>query len=328
MTISRRDFLKITALTGTAVGIGVSSLRHISNFGKLQKISENHHLMGTFINFVILAESKAAAHDAIQSTVDEMRRLIRMYDHRQQDSPLGELNLNGITQHVPPELVATLQQALYFSRLSYGAFDVTVKPVLDALREGYPDWQRFKELVDYRQLCVNEDTISLAHTGMSITLDGIAKGSVVDGGVSTLRRLGYQNVLVEAGGDIMAKGMPYGETWNIGIVHPRIPGEYIVRVPLDNQAIATSGDYMNYFSPDFSSYHIIDPRTGSSPSQLASASVIAPSAAEADALSTTMMVLGVQDGLDMIEQLPDTVALLVTKDLKIHRSKRFPSEKF
>jgi FAD:protein FMN transferase len=149
---------------------------------------------------------------------------------------------------------------------------------------------------------------------------------VVDGGVSKLRQMGFETVLVEAGGDMMAKGIPNGETWKIGITHPRARTELIARVSIHDQAVATSGDYMNYFSPDYITHHIVDPCTGKSPSHLASATVIAPSAAEADALSTTMMVLGVQDGLAMIEQIPNAAAMLVAKDLKIYRSNRFPLE--
>jgi FAD:protein FMN transferase len=326
MTISRSDFVKITALAGAAVGLGATAYRHLLDLGGFRKISESHQLMGTIINFVIVAESEEAAHNAIQTTVTEMHRLIWMYDHRQVDSPLAQLNMNGITHHMPPELVAALRQALHFSRLSLGAFDITVKPVLDALRENRPEWLKLKGLVDYRQLRVTEDTVSLARPGMSVTLDGIAKGSVVDGGVSKLRQMGFENVLVEAGGDMMAKGAPDGETWKIGITHPRAQTEMIARVSIQDQAIATSGDYMNYFSPDYTAHHIIDPRTGKSPSHLASATVIAPSAAEADALSTTMMVLGIQDGLAMIEQIPNAAAMLVAKDLKIYLSNRFPVE--
>ena len=324
MTISRRDFLKITALTGAAIGVGLTGHR-LFNLKGLQKVSETHQLMGTIVNFVIVAETEDEAHDAIQKTVGEMQRLIQIHDYRRADSPLGQLNANGVTHHAPPELIATIQQSLHFSVLSQGAFDVTVKPVIDALRENRPDGQRLLERVDYRQLSVTGDTLSLNNIGMAVTLDGIAKGCIVDGGVAVLRQLGFDDVLVEAGGDMMAKGSPNGAAWKVGIAHPRRPDEYIATISVQNKAVATSGDYMKYFSADYTTYHIIDPRSGNSPAHLASATVIAPSVAEADALSTTLMVLGVQDGLELIESLPDTAALLVTKDLKIHRSNAFPT---
>ncbi|MEI7849101.1 MAG: FAD:protein FMN transferase, partial [Chloroflexota bacterium] len=262
---------------------------------------------------------------AIQATVDEMRHLISVFDYRLESSALGQLNATGITRNPPHELVAMLRQALHFGTLSNGAFDVTVKPVLDALRENRLATLDIRALVDYRLLNVTDEEISLALPGMAVTADGIAKGWVVDGGVTILRQLGFEQVLVEAGGDMLAQSAQDGQAWKIGIAHPRNKGEFAAMIAIQNQAVATSGDYMNYFSADHSAYHIIDPRTGHSPAELASATVIAPSVAEADALSTTMMVLGAHEGLALIERLPETAALLISKDLQIYRSSKFPA---
>jgi thiamine biosynthesis lipoprotein len=271
-----------------------------------------------------MAESKDQALAAIQASVAGMRSLISAFDHRLENGALGQLNATGITQNPPRELVAMLRQALHFGTLSNGAFDVTIKPMLDAMREKRAE-APIRTLVDYRLLKVSDDEISLAGPGMAVTADGIAKGWVVDGGVAIMRQLGFEQVLVEAGGDMMAKSAQDGKVWKIGIAHPRNTGEFAAIIGIQNQAVATSGDYMNYFSADHSAYHIIDPRTGHSPVELASATVIAPSVAEADALSTTMMVLGVQEGLALIERLPETAALLISKDLQMYRSSKFPA---
>lgn len=324
MTLSRRDFLKITALSGLAAGLSAVGVRRLLQAGSLQKISETQYLMGTVVNFVILAETKEQAAAALQTTTDEMRRLIQIYNYRQADSPLGQLNATGLTRLPPRELVDTLQQAQHYGVLSNGAFDITIKPVLDALQENRRVTAELIRLVDYRQLKVTDAEISLACPGMTVTLDGIAKGRIVDGGVVILQQLGFDNVLVEAGGDMLAKSTRNDQSWKIGISHPRAQNEFVATLSIQNQAVATSGDYMNYFRPDYSAYHILDPRTGTSPTELASATVIAPSVTEADALSTTLMVLGVREGLALIESLPNTAALLVSKDLHIHRSNQFP----
>lgn len=324
MSFSRRDFLKITALSGAAVSLSAAGLRRWLQTGALHKISETHYLMGTVVNFVILAESREQASVAIQTTTAEMRRLIQMYDYRQAETPLGQLNASGTLRQPPPELVAILQQALHFGTLSSGAFDITVKPLLDALRNNLPATQALTGLVDYRQIKASEAEISFLRPGMALTLDGIAKGSIVDRGVEILQGLGFENTLVEAGGDLLAKGTHEAQGWKVGIAHPRAKGEFAATISIQNQAVATSGDYMNYFQPDYSACHIIDPRTGTSPTELASATVIAPSVTEADALSTTLMVLGVQAGLELIERLPQAAALFITKNLQIHRSSRFP----
>ena len=324
MSLSRRDFLKITALAGAAVGLSAPLVHHFINQGTLKKISATHYLMGTVVNFVLIAESKDEAQTALQITIEHMRHLIQIYDHRQLDGPLGQLNATGTTLHPPHELVTTLQQSLRFGALSNGAFDVTIKPILDALQANHPSVQDLTSLVDYRLLNVTDDKITLARPDMAVTLDGIAKGCVIDGGVAMLYKLGFENVLVEAGGDMMAKSTQNGEVWQVGITHPRSPKETIAVISIQNQAVATSGDYMNFFSSDYSTHHIIDPHTGRSPSQLASATVIAANVADADALSTTMMVLGVQDGLALVENLPDASALLISKDMHIYRSSKFP----
>jgi FAD:protein FMN transferase len=325
MSLSRRDFLKITALAGAAVGVGAPLLRYLLATGALSKVAETHYLMGTIVNIVLVAEREEQAREAIQKTVGKMRDLILIYDHRRLDGPLGQLNANGVTHHPPRELVAVMRQALHFGQLSNGAFDITVKPLLDALQKQQPVTQTIRDLIDYRQVIVTEESISFSIPNMAVTLDGIAKGCVVDGGVEALRQLGFENVLVEAGGDMMLQGVQDGDGWRVGIAHPRSPGNIIAEFFAQNQAVATSGDYMNSFSRDHSAHHIIDPRTAHSPSHLASATVLAPSVLEADALSTTLMVLGIKDALSLLEALPAASALLITKDLELIRSSRFPS---
>ncbi|MDX8399718.1 MAG: FAD:protein FMN transferase, partial [Gallionellaceae bacterium] len=129
------------------------------------------------------------------------------------------------------------------------------------------DYQKF---VDYRRVQVHDDAIVL-QLGMALTLDGIAKGSVVDGAVATLGKQGYENVLVEAGGDLVGNGRSADNTpWHIGIQHPRQAGNTMVTLPISAQAVATSGDYRNTFTADFSQHHILDPRTGQSPAESAS----------------------------------------------------------
>jgi thiamine biosynthesis lipoprotein len=327
---NRRDFLKITAISGLSLGVAGTLSRELLSLtahGELRKVAATHSLMGTIVNFVVLAADESLAREALRATVAEMTRLIQIYDHRHPESPLAQLNTYGSLRQAPSELVETLQYALHIGALTSGAFDVTVKPLVDAISENIPQPASLKHLVDYRQVNIFGSEIAFTRPGMSITLDGVAKGSVVDGGVAVLYRHGFDNVLVEAGGDMLARSSgPQAKEWKIGVTHPRAQdaSDYIAAFSVQNKAVATSGDYMNFFSPDHSSYHIVDPRSGVSPALLSSATVIAPSAAQADALSTTLMVLGPQDGLKFVETLPAIEAMLVSKDLTIHRSSGFP----
>jgi thiamine biosynthesis lipoprotein len=160
---------------------------------------------------------------------------------------------------------------------------------------------------------------------MSITLDGIAKGYIVDQGVAVLKDFGFQDVLVEAGGDLLASGEKSPSSlWKIGIKSPRQEqGGIIARFSIRDRAVATSGDYLQPFVRDLSQHHLLDPRTGYSSPRLASASVLAKTATFADGLATAVMVLGPEAGLALIEELSGCEAYLVTKNLQTFQSKGF-----
>lgn len=315
--INRRDFLKITAVSGTLL-VGGGLLR----FGippKPVTLRETQTLMGTVINLVLVTDDAKNGRFAIEATFAEMRRLIAIFDHRQAGSTLSQLNKQGRLASPQPELLSVLSQAIAFGDLTDGAFDVSIKPLLDAVKAGKesPDYQK---LVDYRRIQVHDDEIVL-QSGMALTLDGIAKGSVVDGAVAALGKQGYENVLVEAGGDLVGNGRSVDNTpWQIGIQHPRQAGNLMTTLPISAQAVATSGDYMNTFTADFSRHHILNPRTGQSPAQSASVTVLAPNAATADALSTALMVMGPEAGLALAEQLTAVEALFITKEMQIYKT--------
>lgn len=325
--LNRRGFLKIVAAAGLTVGLGAAAGRRWLEAQAASAVQETRLLMGTVVNLTVFAEDPQKGQAAVQATFEEMGRLIQILDHRRQTAALGQLNSQGFVEHAPAELVEVVKKALEIGALTDGAFDITVKPVLDAYAAGLSVTSQMHRLVDYRQVLVRENSIRLSQPGIAITLDGLAKGRVVDGGVAVLRRLGFENVLVEAGGDLLAQGTRRdGSPWEVGILSPRSrtqPGT-LATFPVERQAVATSGDYLNSFTADFSLNHIIDPRSLSSPRELASATVIAPTVMEADALSTALMVLGSQAALALVERLPQVEAMLVDKEMKIFRSAGFP----
>lgn len=157
---------------------------------------------------------------------------------------------------------------------------------------------------------------------MTITLDGIAKGCIVDAGVAELHKLGFGREFVEAGGDLMASGDKETEIpWKVGVQPPRRSQAGLVASFLvNNEAVATSGNYMQYFGADMSRHHILHPRSGYSAPHLASSTVIAPSCAQADALATALMVIKPEDGLPLVDGIANIDALLIGKYLEEHRS--------
>jgi thiamine biosynthesis lipoprotein len=320
-TLSRRHFLQITAVAST-VFLGGRWIQRLVK--QPTAVHQTRLLMGTIINLTLVGEDTAQSQQALAATFAEMERLIALFNWRQPGSALATLNQTGQLANPPQELVELLQAAYHFSSLSDGAFDVTIQPLVEAIRIG-TDTSAARQLVDYRQLQISPNKISLA-PGMQLTLDGIAKGQVVDGATAVLQTYGFTNVLVEAGGDLVANGQRAdGQSWRLGITHPRQPASTLQVLPVTGKAVATSGDYQHSFSQDFSRHHIVDPRTGESPTELASVTVLAPTAAAADALSTAVMVLGTDAGLALIDQLPGTAALLVTKEMQLKRSAHFPA---
>lgn len=323
--ISRRDVLKITALMGGLAAGGRFLSRTLTP--PAVRVSEQRVLMGTIIHLALIAESRDVGQAAIQAAFDHMEAQIQLFDPRQQDGPVGHLNRLGELNQPPSELVALLRQALAYGDITGGAFDITVKPVVDAHRQGWQIHSEALKRVDYRQVNVSDDLISFGLPGMEITLDGIAKGRVVDAGVEILQSHGFDRVLVEAGGDLFAQGLNHQEQpWRIAIRHPRAEAEvpWLAKLDAANYAVATSADTMNSFRSDHSLHHIIDPRMGVSPLELCSATVIAPSTTQADAFATAVMVMGLEEGLAFIEHQEETACLLVTKSLSVHRSSGFP----
>ena len=176
-------------------------------------------------------------------------------------------------------------------------------------------------LVDYSNISINGSTVTFAREGMGITLDGMAKGYIVDAGVIVLRDEGFSNVLVEAGGDLKASGWKANqEKWKIGIRSPRSgQGEVLETLSVQDRGVATSGDYLQAYSADLHNHHVIDPRVGRSPRRIASVTITAPTAALADGLSTAMMVLGPEDGARVISKMPGCEGIIITKRMEVLR---------
>jgi thiamine biosynthesis lipoprotein len=325
-SLGRRDFLKIFTISGLALGVGAQILDFFQT-EEFPRFSETRLLMGTVVNLTVVSPDGSLNQSVVEKTFSEMQRWIAMFDHRSPESPVALLNQTGELNHPSDEVINVFEKSLSYAHLTKGAFDITVKPVLDAYRQGAAITPELRALIDYEQVLIHKDQIILTKPGAQVTLDGIAKGAVIDAGVATLLTHGFENVLVEAGGDLMANGnRGNGAEWKIGINHPRNNAAGLIsQINIQNLALATSGDYQNHFSTDFSQHHILNPQTGESPPELASVTVLASTALDADALSTAVMVLGPDAGLKLVKNLPGTEALIVTKELAIYTSQGFPS---
>jgi thiamine biosynthesis lipoprotein len=162
--------------------------------------------------------------------------------------------------------------------------------------------------------------------GMKITLGGVAKGYAVDVAIESLKSDGISSGFVNAGGDGRYIGTkPDGSLWRVGLQNPDKSGDAVTIMNIRDVAVATSGNYERYFSDEAKVSHIADPRTGYPSSNLISSTVIAKTAMDADALATSVFILGEKDGLAMIEKLDGVECLIITNDKKIIRSSGFSS---
>jgi thiamine biosynthesis lipoprotein len=328
--LGRRDVLKILAVGGA--GLAAWKLG-FSREASASVVQESRTLMGTTVNLTVVSDDREAAAGAVEATLSRMAGLEDHLSRYRADSEISRLVTHGRVDDASEALVDVLRLSERISRMGDGAFDVTVQPVLDLYRDRLSNRQELPsrveieaalERVDYRSVRLSGRSVVLERSDTGLTLDGIGKGYIVDQGVAELKRLGWPDVFVEAGGDLVASGEKGdGSPWRIGIRSPRRALALQARLDARNQAVATSGDYMQPFTPDLSQHHIVDPRTGLSSPDLASSTVLAPDAATADGLATLTMVLGASRSRELLEELPDCEGYFVKKSLEVVRTTGF-----
>ncbi|MEE4241313.1 MAG: FAD:protein FMN transferase [Desulfopila sp.] len=288
-------------------------------------------MMGTTVNFTIIGPDQERCNEALEVTAAHMEKEAESISIYNPKSPLSLLNRNGFLENAPPTLLKVTRMALEMSRLTDGAFDPTVLPLLKLYRKEEnrlpPEEEIEKALarVGYRNVLIEGNTIRYTVDETGMTLDGIGKGFIVDEGIRFINELGFENVCIEAGGDLMVTGAnPSGTHWTIAIRNPR-PNQDMQHhiIKLKDRAIATSGDYMQSYSADRQYHHIINPRTGFSPPALASCSILAPDVAMADGLATSAMVMGPDTSIALLDSLTDCEGFLIGKDLTTYTSKDF-----
>jgi thiamine biosynthesis lipoprotein len=288
-------------------------------------------IMGTRVAVELWSEDAALATRAMEAVIAEMRRTDELMSTYKPESQLSAVNAHAFEGpvEVDPEIIEVVTRSFDFSRMSAGAFDVTYASVgylYDYRARQRPSGEQVTAAlpaVDYRQVQVDSkrNTIRFLRPGMRIDLGGIAKGYAVDRSIEILRELGIEHAMVNAGGDTRLLGDRRGKPWIVGVRDPRNEGRMVTRLPLENEAISTSGDYERYFEEDGVRYHhILVPGTGEVARAVRSATIIGPDATLTDGLSTTVFVLGVERGMELVSRLSGVEAVIVDKDGRIFYS--------
>ncbi len=244
----------------------------------------------------------------------------------------------GEPVHVSEETAYLIETALYVSELSGGAFDPTTAVLSDLWdvvnNPGVlPSEEEIEDAlshVDYTAISVDGTTVTLSDEEAAIDLGGIAKGYIADALADYLRSLGIESALINLGGDVQTMGTkPDGSRWNIGVLQPfGEASDLITVVSCDGDSLVTSGTYERYFELDGRIYHhIIDPKSGyPTDNSLTSVSILSDSSMLGDALSTACFVLGLEEGMDLLESLDGFEGLFITEDNTMVRTSGFPEE--
>ena len=330
-SLPRRQALRITATVGVSAVLGGGLLRAALERAGLHRVRQTRTQMGTRVTISAVHPDAEAARMMVASTFDEIERLESLLSRHRVGTPVWSLNETGVVRAPPRELLEVVRKGIDYWALTAGAFDMTIAPLLNLYYSSFAETgvappreeiQRALALVGSEHVRVSDGEIAFEKAGMAVTLDGTAKGYIVDRAVEVLRKRGAERVLVNAGGDMASAGEALGgDAWRIALQDPRAPGGNLGVVRLQGESVATSGDYMQFLTPDMSLHHILDPRTGLSPEHTSGVSVVAPSAMAADALSTATLVLGPGEGMELLDRLDGIEGMIITKDQTVLRSR-------
>jgi len=334
----RRSFLKLSGLLGLgAAGAALLPVQQAEAvlFGsKEYKVSTTRVAMGTFVTMTAIHNSRDEAENAIGLAFEEIERLNRLLSRYDTGSVVSELNQAGSLVRGELEILELVGRSLYYNRLTGGAFDITVKPLVDLYKERFAagvkptdaEISALLPMVGSEHLRFEEGGISFAREGMGITLDGIAKGYIVDRASEVLSKKGVSSHLVNAGGDIRTSGLAArGKAWTVAIQDPGKQKAYPDVVKMGSGAIATSGDYEIYYDREKMFHHIVDSRTGHSPVLSSSVTVKAATVMDADALATSLCVMPPVEGVALVNAQPGLECFLIDRDGRARHSANWHS---
>ena len=309
----------------TKIQIAIFCLVGFINLNAQQIYKRSMGLMGSNFDITVVAKDKTEAQAYIDTAVDEIYRIEKLISSWKPSSQTSEINRNaGIKPvKVDAELFNLIKRSKAISRLTDGAFDISFAAVeelfsFNGQETTWPDKELIEasvENINYRNIILDEDaqTVFLKKKGMRIGFGAIGKGYAADKAKSLLRSKGVKAGIINASGDMNAWGkQPDGSAWKVAITNPMDKSKNYGLFDLNRQAVVTSGNYEKFIIVDGKRYaHIIDPRTGMPTKGILSVSVFANKAELADALATSIFVMGDEVGIDLIDQLPDVEAIIV-----------------
>lgn len=298
-------------------------------------------LMGSRFDITVVADDEAQGEAYIDLAVAEITRIEKLISSWDPNSQTSAINANAGKKpvKVDRELIELIQRAIAISKLTDGAFDISYASMdkiwkFDGSMTAMPDAQTITnsvEKVGFQNIAIDSEasTVFLKKEGMKIGFGAIGKGYAADKAKQLLIEKGVSAGIINASGDMNTWGkQTNGNPWKVAITNPLDKNKVFALLPIVNSAVVTSGDYEKYVTFNGTRYaHIIDPRTGYPATGIISATVFAPKAELADALATSVFVMGIEVGLNRINQLPGIECIIVDDQGNIHKSDHIEIEK-
>lgn len=295
--------------------------------------------MGNRFEFTLIRKEKeqALAQEDLATCVAEVKRIEKMLTTFSEDSETAQVNAQaGIAPvKVSDEFFNLVLRAQKISSLTQGAFDLSYGGVdkslwnFDKNMQALPSPEVLKagvKLINYRHIILDENarTVFLKDKGMRLGFGGIGKGYAADKVKQLMQARGVASGIINASGDLTTWGVQENDKpWNIGIAHPDYAAMPMAKMEISGLAVATSGSYEKYVVINGKKYsHTIDPKIGLPISGIKSVSIITTSAELADAMATPVTIMGVEAGLDLINQMHGIACIIVTDDNKVYCSKQ------
>ena len=293
-------------------------------------------LMGHHFELTAVGDTQQDADRFIGAGVEEIRRIERLLTTYDEGSETSLINAHAGREpvKVSRETFELIERSIRISQVTQGAFDITYGSIdkrlwnFDTSLQQLPDKETARQmvrLINYRNILLDKEksSVLLKEKGMRIGFGGIGKGYAAERAKAVMRHRGAGSGVVNASGDLTTWGhQPDGSPWTIGIVNPNVAGQVFSTLDVSDMAVATSGNYEKYIIVDGKRYsHTINPRTGLPVTGIKSVTILCPNAEIADAMATPVMIMGVDAGLDMIDQMKDIEAILIDDDDQIYTSK-------
>ncbi|MBT28263.1 MAG: thiamine biosynthesis protein ApbE [Thalassobius sp.] len=338
-----RILVILVALAYYLVGYGEKSQTDVEQPAQSQQIyTRTLKLMGSRFDISVVANSEQEANMHIDTAINEITRIEKLISSWDANSETSIINQNAGIKPVKihKELFNLIARAMVISKLTDGAFDISYASMdkiwkFDGSMTEMPDKNIIEASVrnvGYQKIVLDKEksTVFLPQVGMKIGFGAIGKGYAADKAKKLLISKGVKAGIINASGDMNTWGkQPNGEDWKVAITNPLNKNQAFALVPITQGAVVTSGNYEKYVVFNNIRYtHIIDPRTGYPSHGIISATVFASSAELADALATSVFVMGCEVGIERINQLPNVECIIIDDKGNIHTSEHININKY